>query len=318
MEFPVEGLVTLAAVLREGTFEAAAASLHVTPSAVSQRIKALEQSVGRVLVRRTKPATPTVDGEVLARLGEQWEVLVAEARGALIGTAPEFDGDPRHLPRVELSIACNADSLATWFLPVLAELHREHAVSIDVNRDDESITTALLRSGDVIGAVTSDPVGVRGCETIELGSLRYFAVASPAFIEYWLPHGVRARDMRYAPMVMFDSNDHLQIKTLKQLVAEPISPPVHYIPAAAEYRRAIAAGIGWGAVPEVDLDDEHTGRDLVKLSQTPVDVPLFWQYWKLQSPAVTALTEIIVAHARVGLVPRRRATAVQARPSGSR
>lgn len=318
MEFSAEGLATLSAVLREGTFEAAAASLHVTPSAVSQRIKALEQSVGRVLVRRTKPATATVDGAVLARLGEQWDVLVAEARGELLGSAPEFDGDPRHLPRVELSIACNADSLATWFLPVLAQMHREHAVTLDVNRDDESVTTAMLRAGDVIGAVTSDPIGVRGCETIELGSLRYFPVASREFIEHWLPDGVRVRDMRYAPMVMFDSNDHLQLKTLKQLVAEPISPPVNYVPAAAEYRRAIAAGIGWGAVPEVEIDDAYTGRDLVKLSSKPVDVPLFWQHWKLRSPAVTALTDIIVEHARLSLVPPRRATAAQARPLGSR
>ncbi|EGD53802.1 LysR family transcriptional regulator ArgP [Gordonia neofelifaecis] len=318
MELSAEGLITLTAVLREGTFEAAAASLHVTPSAVSQRIKSLEQSVGRVLVRRTKPVTPTSDGEVLARLGEQWDVLVAEARGELIGAAPEFDGDPRHLPRVELSIACNADSLATWFLPVLAQLHRDHAVALDVNRDDESVTAAMLRAGDVIGAVTSDPIGVRGCATIELGSLRYRPVASQDFIDHWLPSGVRARDMGYAPMVMFDSNDHLQIKMMKQLVAEPISPPVHYIPAAAEYRRAIVAGIGWGAVPEVDLDDEYLGRDLVPLSSKPLDVPLFWQYWKLRSPAVTALTEIIVDHARRSLVPPRRATAAQARPSGSR
>lgn len=318
MEFSAEGLATLSAVLREGTFEAAAASLHVTPSAVSQRIKALEQSVGRVLVRRTKPATATADGAVLARLGEQWDVLVAEARGELLGTAPEFDGDPRHLPRVELSIACNADSLATWFLPVLAQLHHEHAVTVDVNRDDESVTTAMLRAGDVIGAVTSDPIGVRGCDTVELGSLRYFPVASPSFIAHWLPDGVRARDLAYAPMLMFDANDHLQLKTLKQLVAEPISPPVNYVPAAAEYRRAIAAGIGWGAVPEVELDDDYTGRDLVKLSPKPVDVPLFWQHWKLQSPAVTALTELIVEHARTSLVPPRRATAAQARPLGSR
>ncbi|MGB3699397.1 MAG: LysR family transcriptional regulator ArgP [Gordonia sp. (in: high G+C Gram-positive bacteria)] len=318
MDFGTEGLVTLVAVLREGTFEAAAASLHVTPSAVSQRIKALESAVGRVLLRRTKPVTATADGEILARLGEQWDVLVAEARGELLGAAPGFDGDPRHLPRVELSIACNADSLATWFLPVLAQMHDEHAVCLDVNRDDESVTTALLRAGDVIGAVTSDPIGVRGCQTVELGSLRYFPVASSAYLARWLPDGVRARDLRYAPMVMFDRNDHLQLKALRQLVVEPMSPPVNYVPAAAEYRRAIAAGIGWGAVPEVELDDEYTGRNLVKLSPKPIDVPLFWQYWKLRSPAVAALTDIIVDHAHRSLVPPRRATSAQARPLGSR
>lgn len=184
-------------------------------------------------------------------------------------------------------------------------MHREHPVSLDVNRADESVTAGLLRAGDVIGAVTSDPVGVRGCETVPLGSLRYFAVAAPEFVDYWLPNGVRARDLAYAPMMMFDINDQLQRKALKQLVAQPISPPVNYVPSSAEYRRAIAAGIGWGAVPEVEFDDEFTGRNLVKLSQRPVDVPLFWQHWRLQSPAVAALTEIVVDHARRGLVPPR-------------
>ncbi|WP_132993417.1 LysR family transcriptional regulator ArgP [Gordonia zhaorongruii] len=316
MDVSAESLVTLTAVLREGTFEAAAVSLHVTPSAVSQRVKALEHSVGRILVRRTKPVTATPDGEVLARLGEQWSLLVAEARGELTGIAHEPDVDPRLLPRVVLKIACNADSLATWFLPVVASFHEAHPVSLDLHRDDESVTTDLLRAGDVVGAVTSEPVVVRGCETVELGSLRYFPVASPDFIARWLPDGVRARDMRYAPMVMFDPNDHLQIKALKQLVVEPVSPPVNYIPAAAEYRRAIQAGIGWGAVPEVEIDDEHTGRQLIPLSQKPIDVPLYWQYWKLRSPLVTALTELIVDHARRELVrPRRGAQPV---PSGGR
>ncbi|WOC11990.1 ArgP/LysG family DNA-binding transcriptional regulator [Gordonia sp. MP11Mi] len=308
MDVSAESLMTLTAVLREGTFEAAAASLHVTPSAVSQRIKALEHSVGRILVRRVKPVTATPDGEILARLGEQWSLLVAEAQGELTGIAHEPDLDRRRLPRVSIQIACNADSLATWFLPVIAEFHDAHPVDIDLHRDDESVTTALLRAGDVVGVVTSDPVVVRGCETVELGSLRYFPVATSAFIEHWLPDGARARDMRYAPMVMFDHNDHLQLKALNHLVSEPISPPVTYIPAAAEYRRAIQAGIGWGAVPEVEIADTHIGAGLVPLSRKPLDIPLYWQYWKLRSPLVTALTDIVVAHARAELVPPRRGT----------
>lgn len=308
MDVSAESLMTLTAVLREGTFEAAAVSLHVTPSAVSQRIKALEHSVGRILVRRVKPVTATPDGEILARLGEQWSLLVAEARGELTGIVHEADLDERKLPRVTLQVACNADSLATWFLPVIAEFHDGHPVNIDLHRDDESVTTARLRAGDVVGAVTSEPAVVRGCETVPLGSLRYYPVATEAFMERWLPNGIRARDMRYAPMVMFDHNDHLQLKALNHLVSEPISPPVTYIPAAAEYRRAIAAGIGWGAVPEVEMNDAQIGAGLVPMSRRPVDIPLYWQYWKLRSPLVTALTDIVVAHARAELVAPRRGT----------
>ena len=311
-----EGLATLSAVLREGTFESAAAALHVTPSAVSQRIKALEQSIGRILVRRTKPVTATPDGEVLARLGEQWSLLVAEAAGELTGIAHEPDVDPRLLPRVTVPVACNADSLATWFLPVIADLHAAHPVTIDLHRADESVTADLLRAGDVVGVVTSEPAVVRGCETTELGSLRYFPVASPEFVRRWLPDGVRDRDLRHAPMTMFDRNDHLQRKALEHLSKSPLNPPVNYIPAAAEYRRAVAAGVGWGAVPQVEIDDEHTGSRLVRLSDKPIDVPLYWQAWRVRSPIVAALTDLVVEHARASLEPPRRST--RSVPSGGR
>lgn len=110
MDISQEGLQTLAAVLREGTFDGAAAVLHITPSAVSQRIKALETSVGRVVVRRTKPATATPDGEILVRLAKQWELLIEEARTELLGSSSAHDADES---RIHLPIAANADSLAT-------------------------------------------------------------------------------------------------------------------------------------------------------------------------------------------------------------
>jgi LysR family transcriptional regulator (chromosome initiation inhibitor) len=44
--FASEHLVTLRALVDEGTFEAAAQRLHMTQSAVSQRIKQLERTAG--------------------------------------------------------------------------------------------------------------------------------------------------------------------------------------------------------------------------------------------------------------------------------
>ncbi|WP_440713981.1 LysR family transcriptional regulator ArgP [Gordonia sp. FQ] len=304
MELSSDGLRTLTAVVQEGSFDAAATALDLTPSAVSQRIKALEQSVGRVLVRRTKPARPTVDGEILLRLGRQWQLLVDEA-GAEFALQEAVADDPRDRPRVAVRIGCNADSLATWFLPVLADFHRAHPVTVEVRRDDESVTADLLRSGDVIGAVTSDPIVVRGCRTLALGALRYFPVASPEFVAHWLPHGPVAADVARAPMMMFDQNDAVQRQTLAQLAptAGRLSPPVNLMPAASEYRRAIAAGMGWGAIPQTELDDPVIGAGLVRLSDEPIDVPLYWQHWGLRSPLLGALTELVVVHAAVGLVP---------------
>ena len=48
-------LSALVSVVREGSFERAARALHVTPSAISQRIRLLEERVGCTLVVRGQP-----------------------------------------------------------------------------------------------------------------------------------------------------------------------------------------------------------------------------------------------------------------------
>lgn len=298
MELNSEGLRTLTAVVAEGTFDAAALTLNLTPSAVSQRIKALEQSVGRVLVQRTKPVRPTVDGEVLLRLGMQWQLLADEAQAEFLGD----DSGPDEPRRVRIRIGCNADSLATWFLPVLAEFHRGYPVDIEVQRDDESITAELLRAGEVLGAVTSEPATVRGCRTLPLGALRYFPVASADFVEEWFPHGPSPEAVARAPMMMFDRNDVVQRQALAQLGEPHLAPPFSLIPAASEYRRAIVAGMGWGAVPESELTDPVLGAGLVRLADQPVDVPLYWQHWGMRSTLLSALTGLVADHARRALI----------------
>ncbi len=299
MEISQEGLQTLAAVLREGTFDAAAAALHITPSAVSQRIKALESSVGRVVLRRTKPTTATPDGEVLVRLAKQWELLASEARSELLGGQTAQDTESRiHVP-----IAANADSLATWFLPVLARMHAEHPVAIEVLRDDESQNSRFLRSGEVLGAITSDPLGIRGCAILPLGAMRYIPVATPAFVERWLPDGPTTEALSRAPMVLFDRNDYLQRNVLAAIAEQPVSPPISYIPASTEFHRAVELGIGWGAVPQVQIADALRSGRAVRIVDHHVDVPLFWQYWKLSSPILDALTELTVAAAAEHLTP---------------
>ncbi|MCZ4578467.1 LysR family transcriptional regulator ArgP [Gordonia amicalis] len=297
MDISQEGLRTLAAVLREGTFDAAASSLHVTPSAVSQRIKALESAVGRVVLRRTKPASATPDGEVLVRLARQWELLLAETRAEFVGEPDHDDAPVTARPRVHLPIATNADSLATWLLPVLARFHREHAVAVEVFRDDETRSGALLKSGDVLAAVTSEPLAVRGCALHSLGSMRYLPVATPEFIETWLPDGLDAEALSRAPMVQFDRNDHIQLNMVAALAGRAVDPPAAYIPASTEYHRAVTLGIGWGAVPVVQIREALDDGRVRMIADHHLDVPLYWQYWKLSSPLLQHLTDLVLAGA---------------------
>src|SRR4051812_45656573 len=164
MHLPAPQLDALVAIAEHGTFEAAARALHLTPSAVSQRIRALESEVGQVVVQRTVPCRPTPAGEVLVRLARQTRLLRAEVEDALaLG----------HRGQVDLPVAVNADSLATWFRDVLGEVAGWSEVALRLHVEDQAFSPDLLRSGDVLGAVTSDPVAVQGCSIEHLGHLRY-------------------------------------------------------------------------------------------------------------------------------------------------
>src|SRR5215468_1239105 len=134
-------LDALVAIADAGSFEAAARALHVTPSAVSQRIRALEAAAGQVLVSRGSPCRPTGHGERLVQLGRQTRLLYDEARHEL-GT----------LQAVDLPVAVNADSLATWFRDVLREAAGWAATAIRLHVEDQAYSQELLRSGDVLAA----------------------------------------------------------------------------------------------------------------------------------------------------------------------
>ncbi|RSS68888.1 LysR family transcriptional regulator ArgP [Streptomyces sp. WAC06614] len=263
-ELPLDQVRTLLAVVDEGTFDAAAAVLHVTPSAVSQRVKALEQRTGRVLLMRTKP--------------------------------------------VRVPIAVNADSLATWFLPALSDVPQDPPICFELYREDESHTTALLREGRVMAAVTSSPDPVAGCTVRPLGLARYRAAASPQFAARHLA-GAPAEDLRVAPTVAFDARDDLQDAFVRSLTRgrSGAGPVRHLVPTSDGFRDAVAAGLGWGMVPEPQAEPLLRAGRLVELApDRPMDVPLYWQQWKLDSPALSTVAEVVAAAAAGALLPHRR------------
>ncbi|OBB02822.1 transcriptional regulator ArgP, partial [Mycobacteriaceae bacterium 1482268.1] len=177
MEIDGQQLAALAAVIEQGSFEAAAQRLHVTPSAVSQRIKTLEQRVGQVLVRREKPCAATPAGIPLLRLAAQTALLESEALADMSGGPAE---------RARVAIAVNADSMASWFTSVLG---RVPEVLFDIRIEDQDHSARLLREGAVMGAVTTERSPVPGCRVLPLGVMRYVPVASAAYADTNLPAG---------------------------------------------------------------------------------------------------------------------------------
>ncbi|KFF60432.1 chromosome replication initiation inhibitor protein [Cryobacterium sp. MLB-32] len=282
--FTLEQLATLLALVSEGSFETAAARLHVTPSAVSQRVKAMEQTCGRVLVQRTTPIRLTDAGDVLLRYARQVELLEADTVREL--QEGRSDGDALLIP-----LAVNADSLATWFLDALAGLGDRLGVAFDLHREDQEHTTKLLRAGTVMAAVTSTREPVQGCVTEALGNMRYRAVATPEFVTRWLPAGPGLSGLPQAPVVAFERNDDLQEAFLRDHAGGGSSGPTHYIPTSNDFVRAILLGFGWGMLPEQQCAEEIVDGRLVDLAPTlAVDVPLYWQRWNLSSPLLDAVS----------------------------
>ncbi|MFY1700426.1 LysR family transcriptional regulator ArgP [Micromonospora sp. WMMA1923] len=294
-------LRTLAAVVAEGSFEAAAQTLHVSQSAVSQRIQALEATVGQVLVRRSRPCRATTAGQPLLRLAGQLLLLereaLTEARGPLTGT-PHSPGAP---VRTRVAVVANADSLATWFVTALARLPAELAVSFDIRQDDQEHTAELLRDGSVMAGVTAQRVAVQGCRVRPLGAMRYLALAAPAAAAHWFPDGLTvpappaaALALAVAPVVVFDRRDRVQHRFIRSLVGRDLDPPVHYVPSVPAFSEAIRRGLGWGLVPEQIAHADLASGACVDL--TPgryVDVPLYWQHWRLDSPVLDTLTDAV-------------------------
>ena len=296
--FQFDHLATFAVVVQEGSFDAASRVLHVTPSAVSQRIKAMEQAAGQVLLQRTAPVRPTAAGDVVLRLARQVRVLQADAQRELGG-----DGDGVALPLV-----VNADSLATWVLGALARMPRERGVIFEVHREDEQHSTSLLRAGRVTAAVTATPEPVQGCSVEALGALRYRAVASPAYLEHWRPAGTGHDDLAWlaaAPVLDFDRKDDLQERFYRELTGTGLAAPRHYMPASGEFAAAVRLGIGWALLPEQQcLADIRSGVLHELAPDLPVDVPLYWQRWKISSPVLDELTSCVRQTAREQLRQR--------------
>ncbi|MGW9627586.1 LysR family transcriptional regulator ArgP [Microbacterium sp. NPDC055521] len=293
MKIEAQMAATVAMVVDEGSFDAAARRLHVTQSAVSQRIKAIEQQIGRAVVVRSRPARATEAGEALVRLARQVALLEHDTITAFgLGDAA-LDS-----PRVRIPLAVNADSMATWFLAPLARVARQHPIDVDLHRDDQDYTARMLESGEVMAAVTSEAQPVGGSAVTPLGVLEYRAMATPDYVSRWFPDGVTADALARAPFVDFDRRDALQQGWLRARGVDPWQVPRHYVPASHDFSEAVRLGLGWGLIPAPHISD-----DLAALGEPHVRVPLYWQQWNLRSPLLDAIAEEVAAEAARVLAP---------------
>jgi transcriptional regulator, ArgP family len=297
LDYPA--LRAVAAVIETGSFEKAAARLNVTPSAISQRVKQLEERMGVVLVVRGTPCRATEKGEWLCRHMEHVGMLEAE----LLTHLPALADESEDKGPVALHIAANADSLGTWFLPAIADYAKASGFMLHVAVDDQDHTAEWLRQGRVTAAVTSLGKAVQGCRVTALGALRYHATASPEFVQRFFPEGVTPDALASAPSLTFNQKDQLQVEWIKQQFGRAMRHPSHWLPSTQAFVDASLMGMGWGMNPAM-LVREHikAGRLVELIPKAPLDIPLFWQINRLTADRLSPLTRQITETARRELV----------------
>jgi LysR family transcriptional regulator (chromosome initiation inhibitor) len=294
-------LETFATVAEEQSFERAAGILNITRGAVSQRIKALEESLATVVLVREKPIAPTPAGEILLRHVKALRMLEGAALQKLLPT-------PGPLAPVPLAIAVNADSLATWFPEVLQELLLKRRVALEIVTDDQDHTAARLARGEVIGCISTDAKPAAGFLAECLGAMEYRCYASPAFSEEFFPAGLTVQSVLDAPAVLFNRKDSLHDDFLKRRFGFAIDRYAkHYLPSPLALMEGIAMGAGYGLVPSSQARSLVDDGRLVDIAPSePAMVDLYWHHWDLEPPLAHEITTLIVSAGHRHLTPSAR------------
>ncbi|OOV88128.1 LysR family transcriptional regulator ArgP [Oceanospirillum linum] len=294
-------LSALHAVIEEQSFDKAAKRLHVTQSAISQRIRQLEEKLGQAVMIRSTPLVLTATGQRVLKFYHQLSLLEGELSLSLNqATEQGFSRMP---------VAVNADSLDTWFPGALAPLVHEHPWVLDIKIDDQEQTHHLLRTGEVLGCVSASSQAMQGCDCFPLGVMRYRALATPDYIARYFPDGITESAVAEAPVVEFNHKDELQNHFLRYIGLDSVSYPKHRVPATGPYFHLIRLGLGWGMVPDqqsqpyLDLSNQESATVTELAPGQTIDVPLYWHVWNLKSENIRRLTQAVIKGAKKHLTP---------------
>ncbi|MEB3766440.1 LysR family transcriptional regulator ArgP [Acinetobacter sp. MD2] len=279
------------AVIETGSFEHAGLKLCVTPSAISLRVQALEKSLGHVLLIRGRPCVPTQAGlEVIQHL-QHCQRLEQNLLHHLKGNCEqEF---------FKVTLASNADALATWLLPLLQPVLLRENIALEMKLDDESRTYHLLETGAANACISIESKAMKGCESQKLGVVRYKMVASPQFYKKWFSQGVHRDALRAAPAMIFNHHDQMHIRLLYQFFGLAKGTyPCHLVPSSESFVHAIQLGLGYGMVPELQIKTALVEQRLIEIfPEADTEMQLYWHHWKRQSEPLAKLTEHLIQYA---------------------
>lgn len=298
--FTPDLLECLAAIVEEGGFERAAKRLSITQSAVSQRLRTLETQAGTVLIVRGRPLKATPAGRLLLKHTMQMRLLHTDLEQDLRKLSPGSTGSTREEDSV--SIAVNADSIATWALPAFDSLVYQ-GLPLEIIADDQDFTQDWLREGQVLGCVTTLKQALRGCKVVPLGAMEYVAVASEAAIKHFCPGGLSAHSVIKMPFIAFNRKDDLPAEFIgRAFRLKHVHLNQCFVPSSEGQVRAVLAGWGASVVPELLVRPfVATGQLTLLAPKSALDINLYWHCWNLDSAALNALSAAVIAAAKQSL-----------------
>lgn len=285
-------LEALAQVIEEGGFEKAAAKLHITQSAVSQRIKMIEEWAGRILVTRTIPPVATDAGLKLVSHYRKVKLLEDDL-------VPEIS-QVSALSPTTLAIGVNADSLATWFLQAVADIAKEHGFILDLHVDDQEQTQKLLQNGQVCACISTHQRQLQGCRVERLGAVEYGLYCTPLFAQQWFRAGFGLHSIQAAPTIRFNRQDNLNKNIFSRLFEqEPVHLPTFYVPSSEKFVDCVLQSLCYGVIPSQQSKPLCSRGLLVDLAPAcKIEIDLYYHCWNLKSKTIENFTREFIAKAR--------------------
>lgn len=288
-------LQALATVIKEQSFERAAKSLFITQSAVSQRVKLLEESIAQPALIRSQPLRATQIGKKL--INHYYQIVQLES--ALL---PEILPNSPQTP-LTINIATNADSLATWLIPAIAPVIKNNLIEVNMLVADELHTHEKLLSGEAFGAISLKDQAIKGCQVNKLGNLNYILVASTEFVDTYFKHGINQQTLKKAPGVAFDQRDNMHVRFIEeQYGLKEGDYPLHTVRSSEAFIALAKHGAAYCLVAELQIQDELNNGALINiLPEFKLIETLYWHSWVLLKGVHKKISETIIEQGRFSL-----------------
>lgn len=294
--FDYKLLAALAEIISLQSFELAANKLFISQSAISQRIKNLEEFIGQPVLIRSQPIELTAAGEQLVNHFKKVKQLENELTPILSPDKP--------LKPLKVSLAVNADSIATWFIKAITPVLQSHLIELNLMIEHEERTLDKLRTGEAIGAVSVIEKPLKGYRAFKLGKMEYCLVANQHFRDKYFSKGVNIQTLKMAPAISYDHKDDMHVRYIaKHFHLAASEYYCHSVRSSEAFVELAKQGVAYCLLPKLQIINELASGELINISpEHELIETLYWHSWVLVKGVNKKISQQIVKVAQQTLV----------------